>query len=289
MKFKTQILFLSLLFFYYNCFEQKTNLYGSFDPNYYSNDTARQYLFLSYGAYCNYSSLEDWNCKWCNYDSVVSNFRYTNSLYDQKTDTFGFVGYNPTLNQIIVTFRGSQSMQNWITNLNLAKMTPYPLDPNSQVHEGFYEAWLTVRSDTFKAVNNLRAIYPSYPVIFTGHSLGAALSVLAASEMSTQIKNVYVWNFGQPRVGNQGWVDFYANLINIIKTFRVVNERDLVPHSPPMALQFRQEPREVWYTQGQIIQCDPNNGEDFECSDSLTVTLSVEDHLNYLSLYEECV
>ena len=56
-----------------------------------------------------------------------------------------------------------------------------------------------------KKISALLQRYPNAQIITTGHSLGAALSAIAAIELKSIFNNakVIVHNFGQPRVGNK--------------------------------------------------------------------------------------
>ena len=74
---------------------------------------------------------------------------------------------------------------------------------------------------------------PSASILTTGHSLGAALAAIAAIELKQffpQTK-VRVHNFGQPRVGNKKLADYMSSKLDGI--YRVVHNKDLVPHAPP--------------------------------------------------------
>lgn len=100
-------------------------------------------------------------------------------------------------------FRGSESIRNWITNLSADK-TPYTTFPacaNCQVHSGFYSATKSVYPDVLNEVKRLRALYPTYAIKTTGHSLGGALAQLTAMELLNSGYAVSMINFGQPRVG----------------------------------------------------------------------------------------
>ena len=68
-------------------------------------------------------------------------------------------------------------MSNFITDLNLDKVN-YKTRPdcNCQVHEGFYNATLSVWTDVLAEVKRLKQLYPTYKVKTTGHSLGGALA-----------------------------------------------------------------------------------------------------------------
>ena len=63
------------------------------------------------------------------------------------------------------------------------------------------------------AVKNLVAQFPNYKIWVTGHSLGAAISVLCAVELAQEGFSVNVINFGCPRVGNQDFSNFYRSYV----------------------------------------------------------------------------
>ena len=50
---------------------------------------------------------------------------------------------------------------------------PYEYCSDCFVHEGFYEGEkVVVTHDLLGVLSKLHKLYPAYPVIFTGHSLG---------------------------------------------------------------------------------------------------------------------
>jgi triacylglycerol lipase len=76
------------------------------------------------------------------------------------------------------------------------------------------------------------------PLYFTGHSLGAALAILATAKMiQMSLPVAAAYTFGQPRVGDGVFsrkfdADFKAS------TFRFVNSLDIVPRVPPRILNY---------------------------------------------------
>lgn len=57
---------------------------------------------------------------------------------------------------------------------------------------------------------------------------------------------VRVINLGQPRVGNNIFAEYFDTHVGV--HYRMVNQRDLVPHLPPMAFGFFHVGTEIWYT-----------------------------------------
>ena len=72
------------------------------------------------------------------FEGTAQGFVVTKEIYDKGTDTHGFVGYLPSDNSIYVSFRGSQTLSNWITNFDATQAT-YNKWPtcNCKVHNGF--------------------------------------------------------------------------------------------------------------------------------------------------------
>ena len=73
------------------------------------------------------------------------------------------------------------------------------------------------------------------PIIVCGHSLGAAMATYIAQELSWHgIKNITLYTFGSPRLGNDDYVDAMD-----IPHWRFVNNNDSVCRIPPSVLGFR--------------------------------------------------
>jgi len=249
-------------------------LSSSQEPFDYAN--AYGQLMLSYSAYCPADQLQNWNCFFCNVPFVV-----TTIVYNTSTDTHGYVGHYGSI--IEVVFRGTvtSSLKNWITDLDAGHSVPYPVIPNAFVHTGFLLAWHSVKQQVIAAVQDLRTKINAIEIYFSGHSLGAAISVLAALEagISTGLP-ITCYNFGDPRVGNQAFADYFDK--NIQTSWRLVNQHDIVPHLPTLTMGFWHIATEVWFTNLTHYMICNDSGEDPNCSDSLRIALSIDDHLEYL-------
>jgi len=142
-------------------------------------------------------------------------------------DTQGFVASNDEVTLIV--FRGSESLQDWVTNLNMAT-DPGPFQ-RTRVHEGFQKALLSVMMDLTEAVVQHRT-----SLWITGHSLGAALATIFTGMYLERDRAVHcLYTFGSPRVGNENFrTEFNSRFLK--QAYRVVNGHDLVPHVPPEPL-----------------------------------------------------
>ena len=91
----------------------------------FNEANVRDILYYAYAAFCPQSQLLSWDCQWC-----IFNPQFTTSIVldINLTGVYGFVGFdlNPSLlnPRIIVAFRGSDDIQNWILNLD-ATMVPF--------------------------------------------------------------------------------------------------------------------------------------------------------------------
>jgi len=249
----------------------------------YTWESAKHYLMLSYSAYCNGSGLMNWNCYWCNTTNVKVQFLF----FNYTSNIFGFAGF--TDSEIVFSFRGTElrSIRNWIEDFDAMHIIPYPQLPDAEVHSGFYYSYESIVSQVHLAVKALTQSNPSLPISVVGHSLGGALSVLAAVDfgmLKVTTQPIRVWNFGSPRVGNQAFEEYYSSLVNL--SWRTVNQEDIVPHVPLQIMNYHHVPTEVWFSSNTVnfTVCD-GSGEDPNCSDS-DIGDSIYDHLTYLG-YDE--
>ncbi|ORZ37607.1 Alpha/Beta hydrolase protein [Catenaria anguillulae PL171] len=198
-------------------------------------------------AYCaNENNLVSWTCgPLCNSDRV-RNAKYTRLLSGEST--LGFVAVRPTTAQIVVAFRGSVNIDNWIDNLSLIRTNyPYARLPGSDgasVHQGFVDAYRPVRTATLDAIRSALAAHPTYQVVFTGHSQGGAIATLAAVDAVGE------------RVSN-----------------------DLVPHIPPAFIGYKHSVVEKYVLDGRMFAC--SGQEDARCSRSRVPFLSALTHLEF--------
>jgi len=188
-----------------------------------------------------------------------------------KANIFGFIALDHTEQQIIVVFRGTpgstltgvlQFLQQILTSSlvdvpavgNEEKMVEYFLKAAEVI------AFNTERHEFQNTMMLLTREYPSYQVIFTGHSLGGAIASSAAFMISLAKQRPYplkqfykrtnwigdsglllgdndvplVYTFGQPRIGNYFFAQTYNQLIPF--AYRIVHGEDVAPHFPKCLL-----------------------------------------------------
>lgn len=246
----------------------------------YSSSQALTELYHSFAAYCPTDDIQDWDCYFCD----DNNFHVVATFDNSATNIFGYVGYSGSVGQVV--FRGTEvaSLTNWLEDLDTLDTCVYDLVPGGVVHAGFYASWNSVKSQVETAVNALVQVHGISSIYYTGHSLGAALTLFAAVELGpTHPIPFTVYNFGEPRVGNAIFAS-YANS-QIGQIVRVTHDEDPVPHLPLEAWGFFHVTTEVYYSSSSSYKvCSSANGEDPTCSDVNSADLDVLDHLDYLGV-----
>ncbi|XP_058104291.1 phospholipase A1-Ibeta2, chloroplastic-like [Magnolia sinica] len=150
---------------------------------------------------------------------------------------------------IVISLRGTATCLEWAENLR-AGQVGIPTDEEGsngvdpKVECGFWSLYksggpqlASLSEMIVEEIQRLLEHYKGEPlsITVTGHSLGAALALLAADEISTcaaQVPPIAVFSFGGPRVGNRG----FANRVkrNGVKVLRIVNSQDLITRVPGM-------------------------------------------------------
>ncbi|XP_020584416.1 phospholipase A1-Ibeta2, chloroplastic-like [Phalaenopsis equestris] len=143
---------------------------------------------------------------------------------------------------IVIALRGTSTILEWAENL---RFNLVPLDAGqAKVECGFRSLYTTpgenmpsLSSVIIEEISRLVELYKNeeLSITVTGHSLGAALAILAADELGscaqkTSMPPTAVFSFGGPRVGNRAFAERVEK--KGIKVLRVVNAHDLVTKVP---------------------------------------------------------
>ncbi|WP_175788098.1 lipase family protein [Burkholderia cenocepacia] len=122
---------------------------------------------------------------------------------------------------LVVAFPGTDNL-----DCVAADLDAHPIDVIGigQVHHGFWKAWGTIAVDVLGAIDGR-------PVTLVGHSLGAAIAIMAAAAMVAGGKPpAAVYGFEPPRVSTNGSV---AALLARVPMNLYKNGNDIVPDLPP--------------------------------------------------------
>eukprot|EP00456_Euglypha_rotunda_P001892 TRINITY_DN10380_c0_g2_i5.p1 TRINITY_DN10380_c0_g2~~TRINITY_DN10380_c0_g2_i5.p1 ORF type:complete len:226 (+),score=28.36 TRINITY_DN10380_c0_g2_i5:28-678(+) len=204
-------------------------LSGTLGAPTFNEQTSYRFLYYAYAAY-NLPPAGTWNCPYC--INGTKGFVNTVNCNNISSGAFAYGGYNPNYNEIVMSFRGSSDIQNWIEDLYAIKTPPgqaFPGLPDAQVEGGFYYYYESLKSCIIGEIKTLRSKYPSYNVILTGHSLGAAGAAMCAMDLIVNMgyKGVECYNFGEPRLGNPAY--YSASLQYLSGLQRMVDYDDCVP------------------------------------------------------------
>ncbi|CAK9862890.1 unnamed protein product [Sphagnum jensenii] len=245
------------------------------------------------------SSLLFWTCSRC--QGVTKGFKIHTLVVDIQHCLQAFVGVAENLNAIVIAFRGTQmtSMQNWAEDLYFKQLdVKYPGVTDAMVHKGFYAAYhnTSLHDYIVAAVQTVQRERNDLRILVTGHSMGGAMASFCALDLTTNygVRNIQVYTFGQPRIGNPAFAAYYSE--NVPLTIRVTHAHDVVPHLPPYYFlmgekTYRHFSTEVWIfkvaigrLQYEFEQVCDSSGEDPSCSRSVPGN-SISDHLNYFGVY----
>lgn len=247
-------------------------------------DIANTAVWLSGASYCgkeNYKSMR--------LSGPAKNFQVTDVLYDSNTDLQGYIGVLKQSKIIYIVFRGSSSKLNWMADFEVIR-TPYYTYPECEcsVHKGFYKATTNLKDKTVESLKKLKMETGFSRVIVTGHSLGAAIAQLIGMELNALNIINDVYNFGQPRIGNEK----YARFLNKIKLNlnRFTHNKDVVPHTPPRKSGYQHSCMEIFEdSHGNLNKCSQTDCEDPLCSNQYSMTqTNTQDHSFYLGHYLDC-
>jgi hypothetical protein len=161
---------------------------------------------------------------------------------NKKTNTQGFVAADDK--HVVLAFRGTSAPQDFIVDASVR----FVEQPLTAVHAGFGAAiesvWTTV------GVELRRLWSPEKTLWVTGHSLGGALAVLAATLMPADLPVFQIATFGQPRVGDKEFAATFKS--RRVKLYRFVNNNDVVPTVPGRSWLVSIKPLRVYQHVGDL-------------------------------------
>ncbi|PYH88273.1 lipase 2 [Aspergillus ellipticus CBS 707.79] len=258
-------------------------------------DLFAQYSAASYCASNINSSGTTLTCSVGNCPLVEATGASTIDEFDQSTtfgDATGFIAVDPTNEAVVVAFRGSSDLSNWIADLDFGLTSVSDICSGCEMHSGFHEAWETVSSTITAKVEAAIASYPDYSIVFTGHSYGAALAAIAATVFRNAGYTVDLYDYGQPRIGNLALADYITDQ-SMGSNYRVTHTDDIVPKLPPKLLGYHHFSPEYWITSGNDVTVTDSDVDDIVGVDSTkgndgTWLDSISAHKWYFIYISEC-
>ncbi|KAF9231458.1 Alpha/Beta hydrolase protein [Melanogaster broomeanus] len=218
-------------------------------------------------AYCTPAETIAWNCgRPCD---ANPSFQPVASGGDGAIVQLWFVGYDPTLDTIIVAHEGTEAAKIFRSLLFFVNLDPdlfKGISTSILVHQGFRDAQANTANDVLSAVGKAMKQYGTTSITLIGHSLGAAIAVLDSVYLplwlpaGTTFKTV---TYGLPRVGNHEFADYVDANVNLT---HIGNKKDLIPTLPPMGFHFVQPSGEVHIQDsGAWLACPGQDNPSKEC------------------------
>ncbi|KAH9926973.1 Alpha/Beta hydrolase protein [Fomitopsis serialis] len=229
------------------------------------------YTWYASAGYCSASETLSWSCG--SNCEANPNFEPVASGGNGDTTQYWFVGYDPTLDTVVVSHQGTDPEDILplltdgdavLTNLNSSLFPGVSSD--IEVHQGFADSQSSTASDVLSAVQTTMSKYSTNNIAIVGHSLGAAISLLDAVYLPLYIPGAtYTYiGYGLPRVGNQA----FANYIDALSTSvtHINNEEDPIPICPGMSLGYVHPSGEVHIQDsGEWAACPGQDNPSTQC------------------------
>ncbi|EIN03839.1 alpha/beta-hydrolase [Punctularia strigosozonata HHB-11173 SS5] len=198
-------------------------------------------------------------------------------------DTQGFIARDDSRKEIVVALRGSSDFADALTDINILLvpfLSPEVVSPlGVLVHAGFLTGWNSVVKNVTAVVSSQLSAHPDYTIVTSGHSLGGALSSIAAVSLAENFPKspIRMYTYGQPRTGDPSYA-FWVNDKFGANAFRVIPS---VPTLIPQLIGYRHHGIEYWQFQdpaaaANTTQCAAD-GEDPNCSASIEPSGGIND------------
>ncbi|KAI1351817.1 lipase [Xylaria sp. FL0043] len=260
-------------------------------------DTLKLYAQYAGASYCNNLDSTVGSVVTCSGnacpDVTAAGAKITATYGGSSTDIQGFVSTDSTNQVIVASIRGSHSIRNWITDFEFIQDDCSDFVSGCLVHSGFAKAWGEISDAVLGAVQAAKAANPGYRIVFTGHSLGAAVSSLGAAYARQAGLAVDIINYGSPRVGNAAFANFVSNQPGV--EWRVTHLDDPVPRLPPIVLNYAHTTPEYWLSDGNALTTDYSVSDVQVCDgvtsigcNAHTLGLDILAHLYYLDPIAGC-
>eukprot|EP00835_Amoeboradix_gromovi_P002460 NODE_140_length_17926_cov_0.139620.p6 type:complete len:331 gc:universal NODE_140_length_17926_cov_0.139620:11970-12962(+) len=217
-------------------------------------ENLKRYLDYSAMSYC-LPNLDFSSCEVCN-SPRLQNISKIVTFQSEYYKTDSYVAVNDRNREIVITFRGLDNNRQLVQFVNtVLKRMDIPLSNEYgisthevKVHSGF----LAIFEDSYQVIYTplIKIIRsnPNHRIVFNGHSLGGALSVLLLIKLVFKDlldpKRMKIVNFGSPRIGNKPFALLVTRLVR--ECWRVTHGHDVVPKSPPRFLGYHHFPNEIW-------------------------------------------
>lgn len=132
------------------------------------------------------------------------------------------ISYEESNDCLVFAFKGTTNISRWITNLQVGNFNGF--------HKGFYSKALEFYN--IYEISSLISKYKNSKIIFTGHSSGGAIAIIACYLAQINgFKNCRAISFGAPKINRLAG----RKLNNVVE---ITNSKDLVPNTKTLGRFF---------------------------------------------------
>ena len=156
-------------------------------------------------------------------------------LVNTNTDCEVHVGI---LDEVLyVASRGTSSLEDAVHDMQIWR-TKCKFLGGTSIHSGFLQQYVSIQCPLHEEIRKILDSHKVKSVVFTGHSLGGALSTIASLDFKLKNPNKVVKciTFASPRVGCKEFARLFNKTMNV--SHRIVYHRDPVTFAP-LCLRFR--------------------------------------------------
>lgn len=137
------------------------------------------------------------------------------------------VMYVPSPRRLYVSFRGTCTLQDVVHVLDVRNKALHT--DEMKVHRGFYNKFMSLEKNIS---DELRKHPMVEEIVFTGHSMGGSLALIASYHYHKKHNNMRIrcHTFGAPQTGNTPFFRYLADNVNEVLCVKLKN--DIVPNIP---------------------------------------------------------
>ena len=221
-------------------------------------------------------------------DSVL----HSSEKYIDNPETDVQIMFTARENTLLVSSRGSSSIEDWKNNLNFP-LSEFPFESKKKFHSGFLVQYMSVKDNFFNMLDSMLSKYPNIDkVVFSCHSASNGVMSLLSIDFE-KINKKYdfeVVSFGSPRLCNSF---FKEDFDSRVKFTRYINDKDLVTKVPFNWLGYRHLGSPIWMkNNGKIEKNDATGFQTFMLFlfGIPSADVGVRDHFmdSYVKNIEEC-
>jgi hypothetical protein len=161
-----------------------------------------------------------------------------------KGDTQVWIFQDDENDELVITFRGSDSMGDLLTNFCIVP-SPFPIPDHGNIHLGHKRCYMSVRNDILYHVMEYvkKGGNAKKTISVCGHSLGGACATICALEMALLLNqdiNVRCFSYGTMAFGDR---KFNKAMEKHVPSFhRVVHSEDFAPFIPMLLYKHHDTP-----------------------------------------------